>query len=302
MPPFDAAVDRHIQRIEERERRDARRAARSRCRARTLLEAAEQLLGTAEEGPSPAALGRLTLRPMSALELGLTYAWMAADERSAADSDGEERATRWWSGGAVGIQQAWEAATGWFDEALDEPPSSSTSWPAGASIDAVAQRVAEDGRDMDTLLGCATARDCCSPPPHGPHVLGAFADGHCAPIGFVATRAGEGDGAMAASWVIDAMGTRVSSRGHGVGTALAEHCMNAARAAGADEYRIDVVPSAVRFWRRLGFDEVEASGEQQFFMARGGDRPMAKRLCEAAGDNSGSCVDGPGGRRVRAME
>ena len=44
------------------------------------------------------------------------------------------------------------------------------------------------------------------------------------------------------------------------------------------EYRIDAVPCAVGFWRRLGFEEVEASGEQLYFMRRGGDRPMVKRL------------------------
>ena len=44
------------------------------------------------------------------------------------------------------------------------------------------------------------------------------------------------------------------------------------------EYRIDVVPSAVAFWVRLGFCEVEATGEQAYMMSKGGDRPMVKQL------------------------
>ena len=44
------------------------------------------------------------------------------------------------------------------------------------------------------------------------------------------------------------------------------------------EYRIDVVPSAVGFWTRLGFAEVEAKGEQAYLMTKGGDRPMSKRV------------------------
>ena len=44
------------------------------------------------------------------------------------------------------------------------------------------------------------------------------------------------------------------------------------------EYCIDVVPSAVGFWTRLGFEEVEAVGEQAYMMSKGGDRPMVLRL------------------------
>ena len=44
------------------------------------------------------------------------------------------------------------------------------------------------------------------------------------------------------------------------------------------EYCIDVVPSAVGFWARLGFEEVEAVGEQAYMMSKGGDRPMVLRL------------------------
>ena len=32
------------------------------------------------------------------------------------------------------------------------------------------------------------------------------------------------------------------------------------------------------FWSRLGFVEVEATGEQEYFAKHGGDRPMVSRL------------------------
>ena len=39
-------------------------------------------------------------------------------------------------------------------------------------------------------------------------------------------------------------------------------------------YRIDVVPSAVGFWERLGFEAEEPTGEQAYYAERGGDLPM----------------------------
>ena len=50
------------------------------------------------------------------------------------------------------------------------------------------------------------------------------------------------------------------------------------RAGDADECKLDVIPTAVTFWQRLGFVEVEAQGEQAYLMAKGGDRPMVKRF------------------------
>ena len=57
--------------------------------------------------------------------------------------------------------------------------------------------------------------------------------------------------------------------------------MRAAAEAGANEYHIDVVPTAVGFWAQLGFVEVEPTDcEQELLMHKGGDRPMMRRLGE----------------------
>ena len=40
-------------------------------------------------------------------------------EAVTADTPDARRVSCWWSGGAVGIQETWEAASGWFDEELD---------------------------------------------------------------------------------------------------------------------------------------------------------------------------------------
>ena len=96
-------------------------------------------------------------------------------------------------------------------------------------------------------------------------------------MGFAATR--EPGRTDSEAWTIDAMGTRFAARRRGVGAALARHCLAAARAAGdADCYCIDVVPTAVGFWTRLGFEEAEPTAEQLVFLKRGGDRPMVLRL------------------------
>ena len=72
--------------------------------------------------------------------------------------------------------------------------------------------------------------------------------------------------------------SRVAARGRGLGTELARLCIARAKGAGASEYLIDVVPSAVGFWAKLGFVEEEPDAEQEFFMAKGGDRPMSLKL------------------------
>ena len=148
----------------------------------------------------------------------------------------------------------------------------------------------------------------------GPHFLGAFAPTEAAPLAFVATKSynkrERRTKPMASEWVIDVLGTRKRWRGCGVATALAEYCLAMAEAALEEEeaeeekeessaaspevgppssssssrrigfdYSIDVVPTAVSFWKtRFGFIEVEASGEQQYYMTKGGDRPMTLRL------------------------
>ena len=98
---------------------------------------------------------------------------------------------------------------------------------------------------------------------------------------------GEGDGGEGgveagswSSWVIDVLGVARPWRKRGVGTALARHCLEQARAGASTgaRYAIDSVPAAVGFWTRLGFEEVEATGEQAALMERGGDRPMVMVL------------------------
>ena len=290
-----ALVDRQIDAEIAADRLEARRNARLRCRARELMEAAKSALASSAIADDVNAGGlaskrTLTLRAMSPLELGLMYEWMAKDEATG-------KAPRWWGGGAVGIQASWEAASGWFDEALEEAGSSSGSVASAArrkpAEESVAALVAslESGAGATAVksLGAAAARAASTPPLRGPHVLGAFVAGQSAPLGFVATkdpvgirRGGGGSDASrvrAADWTIDAMGTRLSCRGRGVGTALALHCIEAAARCGdADECRLDVIPTAVTFWQRLGFEEVPATGEQAYLMQKGGDRPMVKRF------------------------
>ena len=83
----------------------------------------------------------------------------------------------------------------------------------------------------------------------GRRLVGAFVAGERFPSGFAATKA---DG-----FSVDAMAVRALARGRGVGRALAEHCVATAEAAGARRYEVDALPSAVGFWRALGFARVE---------------------------------------------
>ncbi len=287
-----ALVDRDFQREMDAERREARRAARLRVRARSLLEAAEAAMAAI---PAERDIfdGPPTLRPMSALELGLMYAWMQADERQCAEN--EEHVTRWWSGGAVGIQQKWELASGWYDEELDAPPEGHSTpishgrRPSPAVASTTALTTAASSGTLAIInrhLGPDAARSSAAPA-RGPHFLGAFVHGHRAPVAFVATREQSRTDAAMVAWTIDAMGTRLAARGRGLGSALAKHCIASARAADPAmmHYRIDVVPSAVPFWEKLGFEEAEpSSAEQKFFMKRGGDRPMALAVASPSVD------------------
>ena len=217
----------------------------------------------------------------------MMYVWMQADERQC--SEQEEHVTRWWSGGAGGIKQTWAAASGWYDEELDEPPTRARTAsegrgprPAVASVDAVATAASSGSRSVISRQLGPGAAQSCAPPPHGPRVLGAFVHGRRAPVAFVATREPSRKD-VRLNWTIDAMGTRLAARGRGLGSVLALHCIAAARAAdpGLSQYRIDAVPAAIPFWEKLGFEEVEpSSAEQEFYMKRGGDRPMALRLAD----------------------
>jgi len=284
-PHLQQLVDREFKREMDAERREARRSARLRCRARVLLEAGQEAMTTLPPESADVLPYELTLRPMSALELGMMYAWMSADEHECAESD--EHVTRWWSGGATGIQQTWEKASGWYDEELDEAPASTSASgrcprPAVASTEAVTTIVASGDRSIiGRHLGPGAVKDTHAPPRRGPHLLGAFMNGRRAPVGFAATHEPTRKDPAHYAWTIDAMGTRREARGHGVGTALATYCIDAAKAADAEQYRIDVVPTAVGFWERLGFEAAEPSAEQSYWLKRGGDRPMVKRLVRA---------------------
>ena len=327
---MSSTVETVLARELEKDRREARRTARLRCRARELRETAEFATDLIEEAASTEALppskaARIELRPVSPLELGLMYAWMAADEAefsNKSDTPDAQRVTCWWSGGATGIQCTWEAATGWFDEELDAKPAAGGSvvgapvadTPFGHTRGAATASIArlrhaiEVGshvvarRHLGPTAASASERSASTAAraagagaeDRRPHFLGAFVAGERAPVGFVATKEPPSRSYDAYDeWAIDAMGTRVAWRGKGVGTRLAKHCIEQATArartaaskgprdVAADashEYRIDVVPSAVAFWVRLGFIEVEATGEQAYMMSKGGDRPMVKQL------------------------
>ena len=160
----------------------------------------------------------VTIRPMSALELGLVYTWMAADEAQPAESGGEAP-TRWWSLGAVGIQQRWEEAAGLVDLEL-EPGRADKG--AGETVGAVVAALESGLGGLGRLLGAASAAASAEQRPltltapeeqRGARVacvVGGFVEGELAPCGFAATKSG-------APWDIDALGVRQAARHRGVG-------------------------------------------------------------------------------------
>ena len=71
------------------------------------------------------------------------------------------------------------------------------------------------------------------------------------------------------------MGTRVRWRRRGAGGAIARHFAEAHRARGAGPIELSVLPSAVAFWRSVGFEEVpedEAAAPRT-------EREIPMRLC-----------------------
>ena len=283
---LELRIERQLVRRMQAERKEERRTARSRCRARNLMEAAEVALETFSPSEAeservcalaPGVIRTVALRPMTPLELGLLYVWMSADE--ALPDDGATHVPRWWSGGATGIQQRWESSAHWIDEELDEPAPGFTGSLAVATIAQVTAEVAKGRAAVERLLGASALEDGTPPQRAPPHFLGAFLPGRKMPVGFVATKEPCRGGTQASAWAIDAMGVRVAARGRGLGRALAAHCIAGAEAAGdGTVYRIDVVPAAVGFWKRLGFEEAEPSATQALYLEKGGDRPMMLAL------------------------
>jgi GNAT superfamily N-acetyltransferase len=291
---FESYAAKHVERELLAERKRNRSAARSRCRARALKEAAQSFL---ERLPKDRAeLERLStlsddvdasnavIRPLTPLELGLMYHWMEADE-----AIGSGDVTRWWSGGAVGLQQAWELSSGWYDDELEEP----SAWKvrqAAASIDQLVAFIESHGwqESADHLLGEKALVDHLPQdedrPPRTPHFVGAFLPRHLSPLAFAATKSPDRRAPLSTTWMIDSIGTSLAARSRGLGTALAHHCIGNASAIGdTEEYRIDVIPSALSFWSKLGFKEAVPDAEQAFFLSRGGDRPMTlSMLCRRA--------------------
>ncbi len=283
-------------------RREERHATRCRCRARALKEAAEELLAlqppSDRSSPAEGSWASPTIRALSPLELGLMYAWMASDEAELAGG-----ATRWWTSAGASLQQRYEEAAGWVDEVLDgEVWVGGTKRPdATAAADEPAATLASGVASLDGLTGPGAAPLSLGRPTS--HFIGAFVDGEVSPVGFAATRSTRSsfgpidhraeaaraarskgglsrDDSAEEGWVVDVLGVRHCWRGRGVGSVLARHCMEAAAAEGGAGrmYTIDVVPGALGFWAKLGFEEVAATGEQAELIPRGGDRPMAKLL------------------------
>ena len=163
-----SAMDAVLARELEKDRREARRSARLRCRARELRETAEFAAALLQEQAEGAEVrepctATIELRAVSPLELGLMYAWMAADEAefsNCADTPDAQRVTCWWSGGATGIQCTWEAATGWFDEELEAPtaaggsdaPVAAAPWPFPPGAVSSASRGHADAVPSSRLL------------------------------------------------------------------------------------------------------------------------------------------------------
>ena len=414
----EMAADRREARASARMRVRARELKEAAEAAVALLdESATTVLKTSKMGAAPEDA---VIRPLSPLELGLMYVWMEQDEatavtrlaaekgadrgaNSSSDEDDAETVvkgrasgftrpsamavppqlmvSRWWSGGAVGLQQTWEACMGWVDEKTEAAEAEAAeevvrelesrtgcrsavpSDPVDAagcrhprsaesSVAALQEAVAHvrkkgGGRErLARMLGATAARAAAAEgsaaaqyldwseakTPRmtepkgrglgaGPFFLGAFTNCPCvpfdaslatgsatlerhAPRAFLATRYAppevRSDGrarrpkplAAGTEWAIDAMGTRLTARGSGLGRSLALCCMSHAKQAaisaakaiaeGVDgasfAYRIDSLPSAVGFWKKLGFTEEQAKGEQLYWRDRGGDLPLVKWL------------------------
>ena len=227
---------------------EGRRERRARCRARVLLEAgesAQQIFGEEYE-MDPTSV--VTIRKMTALELGLAYVWMSKDEASPG-------ATRWWTRAAVGIQQRWEEGEGLLDREL-EAGCCEAEDDAERVVEQTAQATtrAVDGRQLSALLKLLKRKGFGINSQSTGTVVGAFVGGAPSPCGFAASKKGD-------PWTIDALGIQLEWQRRGAGRILAEHFIHGARAAGRQRCRVDSVPSAVAFWAKLAFLPVDAADE-----------------------------------------
>ena len=195
---------------------------------------------------------KFEIRSMRPIELGLVFAWMADDEDS-----GE--GPMWWSDSAGLVVKRWEEASG-----LTE-----------LELSTIVTDVTAAAEDYHTHAGSVRSL-CALPAPvvttadvsGRTRVVGAFATGHSAPVGFAVSRTGE-------PFSIDAMGARRAWRSRGVGTAIAQEFIGTARTAGQAKFSLDSKPGAVAFWVRQGLR-----------LDRGSNKAMTLQLTEACTEES----------------
>jgi len=171
----------------------------------------------------------IEIRRMRPIELGLLFGWMANDEDSG-------QGPKWWSMSASLFVSRWEESS-----ALTEPEIVGLLADIATAVD-------------DRNIHAGSMRALCMESALEARVIeqsgltrvvGAFAPGHRVPVGFGVSRVSE-------PFSIDAMGARSTWRRRGVGTAIAQDFISAARSAGEVEFSIESKPGAVAFWGRQG--------------------------------------------------
>ena len=194
-----------------------------RVRNEELFEAADP------SGSRDTTIAGIEIRRMRPIELGLLFGWMANDE-------GTGQGPKWWSMSASLFVSRWVDSS-----ALTE------SEIAGLLAD-VAMAVDDSHIHAGSMrsLCLKSALEARVVEQSGlTRVVGAFAPGHRVPVGFGVSRASE-------PFSIDAMGARSTWRRRGVGTAIAQDFINAARSAGQVEFSLESKPGAIAFWGRQG--------------------------------------------------
>eukprot|EP00793_Prasinoderma_coloniale_P002257 PRCOL_00002765-RA len=288
----DSYVDRLVAREIEQARASADESARSatrlRARADQLRREAAQLVvgshGRERACKDSAATGRgqrLCARRMTERELGAAFEWMRLDQTLPAAS-----AVRFWDKAAESLMELFEG-------------------------DAAAAAAAK------SRAGGGSAP---SPPQRLYGYFNADGGANAVPLGFAALKV---DGAS-----VDVMGVRVDARGGGVGQAIVEHLLELANgralrmreeqrqrsqhAGGGDgddggsdsdderarlrhslaepprQYVLDSIPSALGFWKAMGFTEQaleDVDPETRVLAKFSGDTRMIKTLPWAAAED-----------------